>query len=339
MIIDAHAHLTAPPEVYEYFRGFIGVPGPAGRGLRRYEVADDRLEAALRPLLDAPGGRDATYLLSTQPWSVPSAERRAPLVMTVTQAMNDLVAQGVRLHPQRFAGIAALPQTPALMPKDCLEELERCVGELGFCGAWINPDPGEGASEVPDMGTEYWYPLYEKLQQLALPGLIHGGASRFAREPEMGYVCQEESVAGWALMRSPRVFRDFPRLKLVLCHGGGYIPYQFGRARCFRLNERRRAGSDGDDLWEPFEETLRRFYFDTVLYDRESLELLFRVCGTDRCLFGSGRGGKGAIVDSRTRRPFDDVASLIDSIDWLSESDRLAIYESNAKALFPRLRD
>jgi 4-oxalmesaconate hydratase len=188
---------------------------------------------------------------------------------------------------------------------------------------------------VPDQGSEYWYPLYERMVALDVPGLIHGGPYRFSREPELGYFCQEETVAGWALARS-RVFRDFPGLKLIVAHGGGYIPYQFGRARCFRLNERGRGDPDPD--WEPFEETLRRLYFDTVLFDQEALELLLRVCGADRCLFGSDKPANGSVVDPRTGRALNDVKPLIDSIAWLTDADRRAIYEGNVRSVYTRLR-
>ena len=239
-IIDAHAHVTGPMEMYEYFRGYTNVHGPVARGLRRYSIPDDQLEAALAPHLDEVTGVGTdVQLIAPRPWAIPTAERRVGLVMTITQSVNDMVAQSVKLHPDRFVGIGALPQSPAMLPKDAAEELDRCVNELGFVGIKINPDPGEGGTEVPDMGSEYWYPLYEKMVALDVPALIHGGPYRFSREPELGYFCQEESVAGWAITRTPQVFRDFPDLKLIIGHGGGYIPYQFGRARCFRLNEQR----------------------------------------------------------------------------------------------------
>ena len=68
------------------------------------------------------------------------------------------------------------------------------------------------------------------------------------------------------------MFQDFPNLKLIVGHGGGYVPYQVGRARAFRLNEMAR-----DPDLETFDDSLRRLYFDTVLYNQESLELLFKV--------------------------------------------------------------
>ena len=65
-----------------------------------------------------------------------------------------------------------------------------------------------------------------------------------------------------------RVLKDFPNLKLIVGHGGGYMPYQIGRQRAPRFNAMR-----GNPDLESFDQSLKRLYFDTVLYNTESLEL------------------------------------------------------------------
>ncbi len=333
MIIDSHAHITGPNELYEYFRGFTNVSGAAGRGIRRYPIPDDLLEQSIKShLSEVEGVGTDLQLIAPRPWAVPTAERRIGIVVSITQQVNDMVAQCVRLHPDRFAGLGALPQSPVLKPRDCIEEMERCVNEMGFVGFKINPDPGEGAAETPHMGDEYWYPIYEKMVELGTPGLIHGGLLRFSREPELGYFCQEETVAGWALLRTLKVFREFPDLKLIIAHGGGYIPYQYGRARSFRLNEIER-----NPAAESFETSLRRLYFDTVLYDQESLELLIKIVGVDRCLFGSDKPANGSVINPKTGRSLNDIKPMLDAIEWLSDVDRRAIYEENARRIYTRL--
>jgi predicted TIM-barrel fold metal-dependent hydrolase len=332
MIIDTHAHVTGPAELYEYFRGLSGQSGPFSRP-RRFEVSQERLEESLRDHLSEVGGVGTDLqLITPRPWAVPTGDRRGALVMHITQTVNDLIAASVRLHPDRFVGMGALPQAAGASPRDCVEEMDRCVNELGFIGFKINPDPGEGGVETPDMGSEYWYPLYEKMVELDVPGLIHGGPFRFSREPELGYFCTEQTVAAFALLRS-RVFKDFPTLKIIVGHGGGYVPYQVGRARAFRLNEMAR-----DPSLESFDESLRRLWFDTVLYNPESLELLFRVVGVDRCLFGSDKPANGSVKDPATGRALNDIKPMIDAIPWLSEEDRQAIYEGNALRVYTRLQ-
>lgn len=335
MVIDAHAHLAGPEECYEYFRGFANVCGPAGRGLRKFAVSDERLEECIQPQIKQFLQLGTEMQLVTPPdHAIPTAERRGILVMGITQQLNDMTAQCVRLHPENIAGLASLPQSPSIQPRTALEEIDRCVRELGLIGVRINPDPGEGGWEAPEMGNEYWYPIYEHAQALDLPLFIHGGSSRFSRESQAGYSCQEVTVAGWSLLRSPHVWRDFPALRVVLAHGGGYIPYQFGRARCFRVNEQ---GRGNDELWEPFETSLHRLFFDTALFDRASIELLIKICGVEQCLFGSEMHGV-SITDGHTGRLVHDLRPLINEITWLDESDREALLEENARRVYTRLQ-
>lgn len=331
MIIDTHAHVTGPMEMYEYFRGLAGTSGGGVRP-RKFEISDERLEESLREHLTEVGGVGTDLqLVSPRPWAVPTGDRREALVLEITRQVNDMVARCVKLHPDRFVGLGALPQRAGVSPKACAQEMQRCVAELGFIGFKINPDPGEGGGESPDLGDEYWYPLYEKMTELDVPGLIHGGPYRFSREPELGYFVTEEAVAGWALMRS-RVFRDFPNLKIIIGHGGGYIPYQIGRAKGFRLAEMQR-----DPTRESIEESMRHLYYDTVLYNQESVELLIKIVGADRCLFGSDKPANGSVIDPATGRALNDIKAYIDAIPWLTDADRGAIYEENARSVYSRL--
>jgi predicted TIM-barrel fold metal-dependent hydrolase len=331
VIVDVHAHVTGPAELYAYFRELQASPGPMRP--RPPAFSDEQVEASLTDhLKEVSGVGTDVQLVSPRPWAIPTADRREAVVQEITRQVNNTVASAVRLHPDRFVGMAGLPQVAGLSPANCVAELERCVKELGFVGCKINPDPGEGGLQTPSMGDEHWYPLYEKMVELDVPALIHGGPYRFAREPELGYFCTEEAVAAWGLLRS-RVFRDFPTLKIIVGHGGGYVPYQVGRGRAFRLNEMRRDGE-----LESFDATLRRLWFDTVLYNVESLDLLLRVVGAERCVFGSDKPANGSVTDPETGRVLNDIKPLLESIDWLSASDRAAVYDGNARALFTRLQ-
>lgn len=331
MIIDTHAHITGPMSIYGYFRGLSGTTGPGTRP-GKLEVSDEQLEESLLPHLSEVGGVGTDLQIAgPRPWAIPTGDRRLSLVMHITQEINNLIARAVKLHPDRFVGMAGIPQAAGSSVKECVEELDRCVTDLGFIGLKINPDPGEGATETPDMGNEYWYPLYEKMVELDAPALIHGGPYRFSREPELGYFCTEEAIAAFGILRS-RVFQDFPNLKIIVGHGGGYVPYQVGRARGFRIAEMAR-----DPGLESFDETLRRLYFDTVLYNQESLELLIKVVGADRCLFGSDKPANGSVVDPETGRALNDIKPLLESIEWLSADEKYAIYEGNARKVFTRL--
>ncbi|MGH7834186.1 MAG: amidohydrolase family protein, partial [Candidatus Binatia bacterium] len=119
------------------------------------------------------------------------------------------------------------------------------------------------------------------------------------------------------------------KLKLIVCHGGGSIPYQVGRWR---------SQLRGPNDTETFDERLKQFYFDTALYNVESLELLFKIVGTDRCLFGTERPGAGSKKDPRTGQWYDDIRPKIESISWLTTEDKEKIFHKNAGKVFPRFK-
>jgi predicted TIM-barrel fold metal-dependent hydrolase len=121
------------------------------------------------------------------------------------------------------------------------------------------------------------------------------------------------------------VFKDFPTLKILVSHGGGAIPYQFAR---FEAGSLRRKGGPR------FSDQMRHLYYDTVLYSKDALELLFKTVGVDRCLFGTERPGVGTVMDPRTGRWLDETRFTIEAIEWLSDADKKKIFEDNAKRVF-----
>jgi predicted TIM-barrel fold metal-dependent hydrolase len=331
VVIDIHGHIVAPPELYAYKAGLLAGRGVQGKG--RLKIEDEKLKnavwtgggEALKHIDVLHGVGTDLQLISPRPYQMMHSEKPERIVRWYTEATNDLIAQLCRLHPRTFGGVAGLPQNAGVSPKNSLEELGRCVKELGFVGCLLNPDPNEGeGTPPPGLGEEYWYPLYEKLVELDVPAMVHAASSRSLRETYSLHFIQEETTAIVSLLNS-RVFADFPALKLVICHGGGAIPYQIGR---FRAGRYRRGNA------ERFEDSIRRLYFDTCIYTKESLELLFKVVGPDRCMFGTERPGTGSVVDPQTGRYMDDLKPVIESIDWLSKEDRKKIFEDTARKVF-----
>ncbi|TMA64162.1 MAG: amidohydrolase, partial [Deltaproteobacteria bacterium] len=70
----------------------------------------------------------------------------------------------------------------------------------------------------------------------------------------------------------------------------------------------------------------------------ESLKLLFRICGPERCLFGTERPGAGSKTDPRTGKWYDDVRPNIESIPWLNAEDKEKIFHANAAQVFTRFK-
>src|SRR5690348_14261379 len=94
-----------------------------------------------------------------------------------TETCNDLISRVCKLYPDKFIPVCALPQSPGISPQNCVAELERCV-EMGFVGCNINPDvAGGGQPFTPRLGDHWWDPLWEKMVELDVPGMIHASST------------------------------------------------------------------------------------------------------------------------------------------------------------------
>lgn len=331
MIIDVHGHVVAPPELYAYQAILLASRGAHGK--QKVDVDDETLINTVwkaRPgnpkkthieLLDEVG--TTMQFISPRPFNAMHSIKPEKIVHWYTEEANNIIARICNLFPGRFMGIAGLPQNMGVPIENTLEELERCVKQLGFIGCVINPDPNEGQGTPPGLGDEYWYPLYEKLVELDVPALIHSASCVSARENYSLHFINEETIAIMSLLNS-NVFKDFPTLKIVISHAGGAIPYQIGRFQAARYRANK----------EPFEESIRKLYFDTCLYTKDALELLFKTVGVDRCLFGTENPGSGSAVHPTTGRYMDDTKPVIESIEWLTAEDKEMIFSGNAKKLY-----
>lgn len=326
MVIDCHGHTVAPPEVYAYQATLLSNRGNPDSGPG--SISDERLEEALRghlALLDRV--RTDMQLISPRPYHMMNSIRPPEVVLKWVQYVNDIIARQVRLHPDRFRGVAGLPQTPGDDLVASVQELERCVKELGFVGCLLNPDPTEGQGTPPGLGDEYWYPLYAKLVELDVPALVHSTGCVSPRESYTLHFINEESIAVISLLDSP-VFEKFPTLKIIVGHGGGAIPYHMGRFQAWRYRTGR----------EPFEQAVRRLYYDTCTYSGDALQLLFTVMGADRCLFGTEKPGTGSAQNPHTGQDFDDLKPVIENLAGLTVAERQQILYENAMRVF-RLQD
>ena len=331
MIIDSHAHVSAPSDLWAYKSTLLASRGSHGRG--GVKVSDEEILAAANKKGPWPFGHldymDHVHtdrqLISPRPFQMMNSETPSRIVHWFTEETNNIIHRQTRLLPDRFFGVCGLPQPAGRPIEESLPELERCITELGFKGCLLNPDPYENtATKAPHLGDRYWYPLYEKLCALDVVAHIHSTGSISEREPySLHFVVEETLAVNWLL--NSDVFKDFPDLKILVSHGGGAVPYQLGR---FEAASLRRGGA------QRFSEALRNLYFDTVLYTKDALELLIKTVGPDRCLFGAECPGVGSVQDPQTGTTLDNIAPLIQSIEWLSEEDKTRIFSGNAKQLF-----
>jgi 4-oxalmesaconate hydratase len=327
-VIDAHQHLVGGPQMGQYQvsllngRGFHGKGHP---GFTAEMVANWKNAGKTHIQLLDEVGTDVAFL-SPRPFTLMHSEKPDKIVHWFCEANNDAIALACKNEPNRFRGVAGLPQCDGSPVTDTFEEIDRCINDLGFVGVMINPDPSEGQHTTPTMGDQYWYPLYEKLEKEDIPALIHPASCKDLRESFHNHFITEESIQILALAVST-VFDDFPNLKLIISHGGGSIPYQVGRWRA------RLRGKNGE---ETFDEHIKKLYYDTCLYNQESLELLFKIIGPDRCLFGTERPGAGSAHNPRTDEWYDNTKPYIDNIEFLSDADRTAIFEGNARKVYAK---
>lgn len=331
MIIDSHAHLVAPGSLYA-FRANLLADG--GYHVDQPTINEDEIATcAASNVATMDGVGTDVQLLSPRPYHQGHSMQPSRLVDAWIRANNDLIARTVELHPTHFAGVAGLPITPHRPVSAAFPELHRAVEELGFVGVTVNPDPTEGTGNHPALGDEYWFPLYERLADLGVPMQVHSAGCYSGRETYSEHFITEESIAILSMLRGD-VFSRFPDLKVMISHGGGSVPYQLGRWQAEQFHPALGGGSTA----VPFENLLKQFYFDTVLHYPLALELLLKTVGAEQVLFGTERPGSGSATNPETGKAYDDLKPVIEAMDFLSSSDRDAVFEHNARKVFPRLK-
>jgi 4-oxalmesaconate hydratase len=331
MIIDCHGHYTTAPDSLVNWRKKqieIGDSGDSGEPT----ITDDEIRESLEGAqlkLQTERGSDLT-IFSPRASTMAHHIGSPAVAQKWARVANDLVYRVVNLYPDNFVGVCQLPQNPGSSPSDSIPELERTVNELGFIGCNLTPDTSGGYWQDPPITDRSFYPLYEKMVELSVPAMIHVSASCNPAVHMTGahYLNADTTVFMQLLMSD--LFKDFPTLKFIIPHGGGAVPYHWGRYR----------GLAQDNGRAPLEESmLQNVYFDTCVYHLPGMECLFKVVPVDNILFASEMVGAVRGIDPRSGHYYDDTKRYVDQIDWLDEEDRLQIYETNTRKVFPRINN
>ncbi|HSQ83041.1 MAG TPA: amidohydrolase family protein [Casimicrobiaceae bacterium] len=333
MIIDCHGHYTTAPQPLRTFRAeqiaalsdpALVMPEP------QLVISDDQIRESLENnqiRIQRERGVDLT-LFSPQGGQMGHHIGDSRTSEVWTRNCNDLIHRAVTLYPRNLAGVCQLPQSPGAAPGACIAELVRCVEELGFVGCNINPDPSAGYWTDRPLTDRQWYPLFEKMVELDVPAMIHASASCNPNFHFTGaHYLNADTTAFMQFLQSD-LFKDFPTIKFLVPHGGGAVPYHWGRYRGLAQNLGR----------PPLEELLRNVFFDTCVYHQPGIELLLKVVPADNILFGSEIVGAVKGVDPLTGFDYDDTRRYIDAVDWLSPEDREKMFSGNALRVFGRLR-
>ena len=332
MIIDCHGHFTTVPKRFRDWRAaqVASADDPANAPARSgATVSDDQIREGIESgqlRLQKERGSDIT-LFSPIAGLMSHHLGNERTSLEWAEVSNDLVKRVCELYPDNFVPVGQLPQSPLAPPKNSVPELKRIVNELGFVGVNLNPDPTGGYWTGKPMTDREWYPVYEALCELDVPAMIHVAASCNPCFHGTGAHYLNADTSVFMQLLQGDVFKDFPTLRLVIPHGGGAVPYHWGRYRGMSLEMMER----------PLEGLLDNVFFDTCVYHQPGIELLTKVIPTKNVLFGSEMIGAVRGKDPFTNHYFDDTRRYVDGIAALSAEDRHAIYEGNARRVYPRL--
>ena len=330
MIIDCHGHYTTAPKALEQFRERqLAEPGRAQK--QPIAISDDEIRESLEKAQLRIQRERGTDLTIFSPRAVGMGHHLGNETTSRHWAehCNDLIHRVCKLYPENFAGVCQLPQSPGVAPKNSIAELERCVKQLGFIGCNLNPDPSGGHWSDPPLTDKWWYPLYEKMVELEVPAMVHVSGSCNPNFHATGAHYINGDTTAFMQFLTSDLFKDFPALKFIIPHGGGAVPYHWGRYR----------GLAQDMGKPPLKELLLgNVFFDTCVYHLPGIELLLKVIPAENILFASEIVGAVRGVDPETGHYYDDTRRYLDAVSWLGAAEREMIFSGNVSRVYPRFK-
>ncbi|HKG82764.1 MAG TPA: amidohydrolase family protein [Beijerinckiaceae bacterium] len=332
VIVDCHGHYTTEPkELLDWRKRQIdALKDPSQTPSRAsLKISDDQLRESVEGAqlkLQRERGTNVT-IFSPRAGGMAHHIGDATTSREWSILCNDTIHRLTQLYPKNFIGVCQLPQSPGVSPGNCRDELERCVKELGFVGCNLNPDPSGGFWTDPPLTDRFWYPIYEKMVELDVPAMIHVSASANRNFHATGAHYINGDTTAFMQFITGDLFKDFPNIRFIIPHGGGAVPYHWGRYRGLAQDLRR----------PPLPELLRNVFFDTCVYHQAGIDLLTKVVPVENILFASEMVGAVRGIDPETGRHYDDTKRFIDAAPNLGEADRRKIYEGNARRVYPRL--
>ncbi len=230
--------------------------------------------------------------------------------------MNDFMAEAVEQSGGRLHAYASLHLSD---PKAAAVELERIAGKLNMTGCMLPTFFPSGR-----LSESRYDVMWEAAQALNIPIVLHPttdspSACLFEQQPKFKGVMGRplDTTLAAAELMATGVLDRFPKLNLVLVHGGGFLPFQSGRM------DREFAGESGTLA----SEHMKRFHYDTVLMSPPALRMLFELVGVSQVVIGSDYG---AAPKER------GAPKLTDSLDrtGIDEASRRKVVRENAETLF-----
>jgi aminocarboxymuconate-semialdehyde decarboxylase len=233
--------------------------------------------------------------------------------LDLSRRLNDHIAGVVRDHPKHFSGLGTIPMQDADLAAG---ELQRCVRELGLCGAQIgthvDANPHFGRVDTLNLDNAALQPVWSAAEEVNAAIFVHPwdmlGRDRMPKYwlPWLVGMPAETSLAICSMIFGG-VFERFPNLRVAFAHGGGAFPFLIGRVdHAFRVrpdvvapknrtSPRQYLAHDGASA---------RFYVDSHVHDADALRLLLKLFGAERIAFGSdypfslGETHPGELIES-----------------------------------------
>ncbi len=263
-------------------------------------------------------GHRVDVVCSIGPLSVYFSELRPEAGRDAAMLWNEEMAAAQLRYPGRFWGSAAVPLKDTRV---AIEVLDHAVNKLGLMGANL---PGSVGVD-PHIDAKRLWPFYERAEELGIPLFLHPTDAIFADMLDgydgalhlsLGRVI-EVSVGATRLILSG-LMEHCPKLKVVLSHTGGALPYQAGR-----MDKNSKAAK----LPHPVTDYMKRMYTDTVSPHAAGLKFALDYYGIDNVMYGA---------DYPCWEPEENLQLLAEIP--LSESDKQKLYYGNARRIL-NLRD
>ncbi len=323
--IDVHSHVIPEtivkamrenPDLYKTRIEGEGDKRVFVRGKVRFDFvqefydADAKVESMERKRIDvsliSPGPQAFFYGLKDE-----DAARTARIV-------NEGIAQMAAKRPDRLRGMATLPMQH---PEAAIAELERVVKEYGFNAVEIGTAIGD-----EELADPKFRPVLRRIQELKVVVFAHPNTQGSAGRLDCYYLTNlignplDTTIMVGKLMFSGAL-DELKDIRILLAHGGGFLPYQIGR---FVHGHKVRPDTAAVTKTDPMK-MFRRFYFDALTHSPEAVRHLIDVVGADRVMLGTD-----APFDMGEEHPVDQL----DATPRLTPAEREAICGNNAARLF-----
>jgi aminocarboxymuconate-semialdehyde decarboxylase len=321
VLVDAHAHLLPrdyPPGAPSCYPQMKPVEHSTDRtlvfGAMQFRARDVFFDAERRVAAQDAAGVDAEVLSPMPPllrYDLPARDGLA-----LARHVNEVTAELCSFDPTRLVGLGMVP----LQDPDAAAAQLTAIGDLGLAGVEI-------ASNVlgASIGDERFLPFFAEVARLGLAVFVHAMPGVHDRLPPKAagtYVVGLEGALAAASLITGGTAAKCPELRIAFSHGAGGFPLMLPRAQYFwggSWNEEPKVPQQApmpDDGPSPLE-FARRFYYDTLVFDRRALRFLVDYLGPDRLLVGSDFPAMPREDPAgRTLRSLDLPPGALDDITW-----------------------